>query len=389
MLQLPIPDTDAQQHSLRLVESIKQDIQTAGGSINFAQYMAAALSKPQLGYYSSGNQKFGAVGDFITAPELSPLFSRCLAQHCASVLRELSQKTAANILEFGAGSGAMAAGILLELERLGLPPTNYFIIEPSAELKQRQRQTLQLNATHLLQHVQWLDRLPDKSFSGIVLANEVLDAMPVHRFYKNGDELGEYYVSWNGQQFTWQPGPFSDEHVAQRVNNIAHSLPNSYISEINLAAEAWIATVADMLQQGVILIIDYGFPQHEYYHAQRDSGTLMCPYRHYAHPEPFLYPGLQDITAHLDFSALAHAADQAGLMVAGFTNQAFFLLGNGLEKMLQAIDVNSPEYLKSAQQVKTLTMPSEMGELFKVMALTRQYNSTLPGFQLQDRRASL
>jgi len=388
MLQFPTPSPDAQQISLRLIEAIKQDMESAGGRINFAQYMQAVLTKPQLGYYSAGNQKFGAQGDFVTAPELSPLFARCLARQCAGVLCNLSQQSGASIMEFGAGSGLMAADMLLELEQLGSLPHQYLIVEISPDLKQRQQHTLHQHAPHLMQRVLWLDTLP-KNFTGVIVANEVLDAMPVHRIYKRGAELGEYFVTWNGRQFEWQRGELSDERVAKRVNDIAPLLPENFITEINLAAEAWITTMAQVLKQGVILIIDYGFPRQEYYHPQRNTGTLMCHYRHHSHADPFLYPGLQDITAHLDFSALAHAADNAGLQVAGYTNQAFFLLANGLEHLAPDVDLRHPDYIKYAQQVKTLTMPGEMGELFKVLALSQGYNFPLQGFQFHDRRATL
>jgi SAM-dependent MidA family methyltransferase len=211
MLQYPTPSPDAQQISLRLIEAIKQDMVSAGGSINFAQYMQAVLTKPELGYYSSGNQKFGSHGDFVTAPEVSPLFARCLARQCAGVLGNLSHHSQASILEFGAGSGIMAADMLLELEQLGSLPDQYLIMEISPDLKQRQQHTLLHKAAHLIQRVQWLDSLPDHNFTGVIVANEVLDAMPVHRVYKRGAEFGEYYVTWNGRQFEWKTGDFSDK----------------------------------------------------------------------------------------------------------------------------------------------------------------------------------
>ena len=389
LLQLPVPTPEARQHSQQLIQAIADEIEQHNGRITFEHYMRMALTEPGLGYYVSGNQKFGESGDFVTAPEISSLFSRCLAHQCAQILSRWPDQGDQQILEFGAGSGVMAADILLELEQLQMLPARYFILELSAELKQRQQQTLQQRAPHLSSCVQWLDTLPESGFCGVVLANEVLDAMPVHRFFKTVEQLGEYYVAWENNQFVWQQGDFSTALIAERVKQVCSALPGEYTSEINMAADAWIATIAERLAQGVVLIIDYGFPQHEYYHPQRNQGTLMCHYRHRSHDNPFLYPGLQDITAHVDFTAVAQAADDAGMQVAGYTSQAFFLIANGLENFLQDVDVNSPDYMRLTQQVKTLTMPGEMGELFKVMALSKTYEGLLQGFQLQDLRSKL
>jgi len=213
--------------------------------------------------------------------------------------------------------------------------------------------------------------------------------MPVHLFFKEKQTLGEYYVGWNGEQFTWEQGDFSNREIAARVKAISNRLPDHYRSEINLAMDGWLTSVAEPVDQAVMFIIAYGFPRQEYSHAQREQGTLMCHYRHRSHDDPFVYPGLQDITAHVDFTAVAEAAHAAGLQVAGYNTQAMFLLANGLDTMLQSSDVNDPEFLRLARQVKTLTMPGEMGELFKVMALTRGYDQALQGFQIQDLRAKL
>jgi len=289
------------------------------------------LAQPGLGYYVAGSQKFGQAGDFVTAPEISPLFSYALAQQCAEIFITLmpSEKI---ILEFGAGSGVMAADILTELERVGELPQRYYILELSAELKHRQKETIKNRAVHLLDYVEWIEQLPDKSFNGVVLANEVLDAMPVHRFYKDKSNrqypLGEYYVSWTGERFELSQGPFSSDELASEVHKLEEEIPDNYSSEINMAASAWVTSIAERINRGVILIIDYGFPRQEFYHPQRTQGTLMCHYRHRSHTDPFVYPGLQDITAHVDFSAIAEAANTAGLDIIGYTNQAFFLLGN-------------------------------------------------------------
>ncbi|MGD8566961.1 MAG: SAM-dependent methyltransferase [Gammaproteobacteria bacterium] len=388
LAQLPSPPPQAQHHSQRLVERIVDEIKQ-GGPITFERYMALALTAPGLGYYVAGNHKLGAAGDFVTAPQISPVFSRCLARQCEAVLRELQAQGPADILEFGAGSGIMVADVLLELEQRECLPGHYFILEVSGELVERQRQTLQTKAPHLLSRVQWLDTLPKTAINGIVLANEVLDALPVHRFYKEAASAGECYVDWNGERFVWQHGPFSSPFVEQRVDALLEQLPSPYISELNLAAEAWVGSLGDILQRGVVLIIDYGFPQKEYYHPQRCQGTLMCHYQHRAHDDPFVYPGLQDITAHVDFTAVAHAAHDAGLRLAGYNTQAFFLIANGLEEFARSLDVEDPAYVKLAQQIKTLTMPGEMGELFKVMALAKQFDQSLQGFALQDMRGRL
>lgn len=389
LLQLPVPTEEAHQHSQQLVQAIVDEIEQHNGRISFEHYMRMALTEPGLGYYVSGNQKFGESGDFVTAPEISSLFSRCLARQCAQILSRWPDQGDRQLLEFGAGSGVMAADILLELEQQQMLPARYLILELSAELKQRQQQTLQQRVPHLSSRVQWLDALPASGFCGVVLANEVLDAMPVHRFFKTAEQLGEYYVAWENDQFVWQQGEFSNVLIAERVKQVSSALPDGYTSEINMAADAWIATIAERLAQGVVLIIDYGFPRHEYYHPQRNQGTLMCHYRHRSHDNPFLYPGLQDITAHVDFSAVAQAADDAGMQVAGYTSQAFFLIANGLESFLQDVDVNSPDYMRLTQQVKTLTMPGEMGELFKVLALSKNSDGSLQGFQLHDLRSKL
>ena len=388
-LQLPVPDADAIAHSHKLVEVITEEMHRQGGQITFEHYMSMVLYHPGLGYYASGSQKFGAGGDFVTAPQISSLFSWCLARQCCEILNALPADENRSILEFGAGTGIMAADILLELEKLGALPDRYYILEVSADLRQRQQTTLENKANHLIDSVDWLDRLPDQGFSGVVLANEVLDAMPVHRFYKKSQLLGEYYVAWQDSKFVWREGGFSNDSVEKKVRERAKSLPEVYLSEINLAADAWISAIGEQLRNAVVLIIDYGFPRDEYYHPQRNQGSLMCHYRHHSHEDPFLYPGLQDITAHVDFSAVAEAADAAGLHIIGYTNQAFFLLGNKVDSYLGGMDSSSPEYLKLAQQLKTLTMPGEMGELFKVIALGRNFNRNLQGFALKDDRYRL
>ena len=403
--QLPEPDAAARAHSEKLIAHIRHEIDAAGGRVSFARYMELALLAPGLGYYSAGSQKLGAGGDFVTAPEISPLFSRCVARQCGEVLAQLRQQGGtADVIEFGAGSGVMAADILLELQQLKCLPDHYYILEPSGDLRQRQRDTLTRRAPQLVDRVSWLDALPAPGFCGVMLANEVIDAMPVHRVMQTaegGDAAAlaeqagasgwqEYYVSWGDERFQWQLDVISDARLQRRLAQLPGPLPVPYSTEINLAMEAWISALAAVLKRGLVLLLDYGFPRHEYYHPQRAQGTLMCHYRHRAHDDPFVYPGLQDITAHVDFTALAGAAVAAGLEVSGYCTQAHFLLSNQLGDMVAAYDPeDSAHYHAVTQQVRTLTSPEEMGELFKVIALTRSLPLPLSGFTFRDQRDKL
>lgn len=385
---LPLPNPAALAHSQKLQSIIREDIEQNGGQISFARFMELALYKPGLGYYMSGLHKLGAAGDFITAPELSPLFARCLSRQCQQILELLGS---GEILEFGAGSGRMAADLLAELDRRGQLPERYFILELSAELRQRQQQTLQQQVPHLAPKVSWLDRLPD-NIQGLVLANEVCDAMPVHCFQLEDEHSWERYVGYEGDNFVWKKGPFSHARLKERITEIRLLLKqvNRYESEVNLAMENWVAEIAHRLQQGMLLIIDYGFPRQEYYHPDRTTGTLMCHYCHRAHPDPLILPGLQDITAHVDFTALAEAGHNSGLRVAGYCSQTDFLLACGLDELAAAeIAAGGYHALETSNQIKRLTLPSEMGELFKILALTRGIDPPLLGFSLRDRRARL
>ena len=382
--ELPQPDQAAQAHSLQLIAVIKERIAQQGGALSFHDFMQLALYAPGLGYYSAGSRKLGKDGDFITAPETSPLFARCLARAIQPLLQTLPQR---QVLEVGAGSGAMAAGVLAELDALNCKPDSYSILELSAELKQRQAETLQQHGSA----VNWTDNLPE-NFTGIVLANELLDAMPVHRVVWDQGKLQECYVAWDGERFVWQAGPLSNPRLQTRFNEIIKrlgDLPDGYVTEINLAAEDWINTLSKSMQQGLVLIIDYGFAQHEYYHPQRIEGTLMCHYRHRAHDDPLILVGLQDITAHVDFTAMADSALAADMQVAGYTTQAHFLLGSGLTELVAEEEGDAVQQLELANQVKRLTLPQEMGELFKVMALTKNFSVNMPGFMLRDLRNSL
>lgn len=372
---LPQPDTIALEYSHRLQNLIAQEI-VLSGPMTFARFMELALYAPGLGYYSAGSRKFGKEGDFITSPEISSLFSNCLAQQCAQILENVG----GDILEFGAGSGKMAAGILAELERLGALPNHYYILEISADLKERQQQYLKDNLSKLADRVVWLDHLPE-SFNGVCLANEVLDAFPVHRFKKTEHGFQELYVEYKNDQF----GLICRTPCAalQRYLCDLPELPQDYESECNLNVHGWINSVGRMLQQGMLLIIDYGYPRSEYYHLERSQGTLMCHYRHRAHHEPLANIGLQDLTAHVDFTAVITAADQVGFSLGGYTNQANFLLSCGMIDYLREVSCQE-QYLKLSLETKVLTAPSEMGELFKVMALNKNIDLDLIGFTLRD-----
>lgn len=391
--ELPVPGPEEQAHSQALIDVLGDAMDEGGGSISFAAYMHLALYAPGLGYYSAGKRKFGAAGDFITAPEISPLFSRCLARQCRQVLAAMD---GGDILEFGAGTGTMAAEILRSLSATDSLPGHYYILDISADLREHQHQTLQAQVPELLQRVVWLDQLPDR-FRGVVLANEVLDAMPVHRIgFNDVADPYELCVARNERgAFVWRHEPLSSLRLQQRLQTLVTELGrdnfcSGYTSEINLLARDWLTGLAAILDRGLMLLIDYGFPRREYYHPQRHHGTLMCHYRHRAHDDPLILPGLQDITAHVDFTAIAETAVENDLDVAGYTSQAQFLLGAGLPQVLeQAKGEELSQQITLNQQVKKLTLPHEMGELFKVIALTKELDMPLIGFALNDQRGRL
>ena len=381
---LPTASAEEMLHSKKLAQAIQNEIATAGGSIDFARYMELALYAHGLGYYSADQQKFGAGGDFVTAPELTPIFSRCLARQCRQVMEQL---TPPNILEVGAGSGSMAAELLLELERLDALPQTYFILELSMELRQRQIVLLTKKAPHLRERVHWLESFPDGGFEGVILGNEVLDAMPVQRFHIGRDGPQLLHIAQENGKFIWRTVP-ADNRLADYLQPLG--LPEDYRSEINFYAQAWIRSMAERMATGVMLLIDYGFPRTEFYHPQRSDGTLMCHYRHRAHDDPLILPGLQDITTHIDFTAVAEAATESGLSVLGYTSQAAFLIGCGLEEVINhATTENTGKQISLVHNVNKLTSPAEMGELYKVIALGVNMDEPLLGFQHQDRRGSL
>lgn len=352
----------------------------------FVEFMHLALYAPREGYYSSDLQKLGKQGDFITAPELTPLFGKTLANQCQQIMRMLD---APAILEFGAGSGALCVALLEQLALLNCLPEAYYIMEVSANLRHRQAELIQQKIPQLADKVRWLDRWPETPFNGVVLANEVLDAMPVHRFLYSEQGIMESYVSLDEQQQLHEVfKPCENARLVAYIQQRLSLESTPYLSEVNLFIDDWIANIYRILKQGVVLLIDYGFPRHEYYHPDRQQGTLMCHYQHHSHPHPLLHPGEQDITAHVDFTHVAEAGQQAGFHVAGYTNQAAFLLANGLLSLVNTLD-NEVEQLKAKQAIKQLTQPSEMGELFKVIALNKDMDIALNGFQLLDKRVSL
>lgn len=383
---LPAPDEAAQQHSALLTQQLRQMMRNAGGQIPFSDFMQQALYAPGLGYYSSGSLKFGTQGDFITAPELSPLFGQCVAAQCQQVLSRLPAKQRI-VLEFGAGSGRLAVDVLSALAIADCLPAQYWILELSSELQQRQRQLLTQKLPQLVPRVQWLTHLPEHEFVGVILGNEVLDAMPVERFRITADNLERFYVGWEGEQFVWRTGVYDDPMLSAILSPLLDHLPVDYCAEYNALFASWLQQVSGCLRQGLVLLIDYGYPRAEFYHPQRGDGTLMCHYRHHAHADPLILVGLQDITAHVDFTSVAEAASDAGFTVAGYTNQANFLLACGLADYMQRIDpADTVNWMRQTQHVKKLILPSEMGELFKVIALTQGLdNEPLLGFVQDDR----
>lgn len=380
---LPLPDAAAQALSHALLEHIQQAIHAQGGWISFSAYMQMALYFPHLGYYSGAANKFGLGGDFVTAPEISPLFAQALANQVLPVLAE----TGGDVLELGAGSGKLALDLLMRLHEMGCLPAHYRILEVSANLRARQQQTLQSTLpAAVFSRIEWLDTLPE-SFAGVVIGNEVLDAIPLHVLqWQNGTWLERGIADEDG--LVWQSRPLSNPAIAAHID--VSALPEGYITEVNPAAQGLIVSLGAMLQCGLILLPDYGFSAREYYHPQRNQGTLMCHYQHYAHDDPLLDPGLQDITAHVDFTAMAEAAVAHGLDCAGYTSQAQFLMNCGILQLLQQINPeDSARYLPQVAAVQKLLSPAEMGELFKVLALSKGLQLPLLGFVQGDKRHQL
>ncbi|MEO8142574.1 MAG: SAM-dependent methyltransferase [Betaproteobacteria bacterium] len=370
---LPSPDPQALAASRTLLDRIGAELAVAGNWISFARYMELVLYEPGLGYYAAGARKLGAGGDFVTAPELSPLFGRALARQIAQILQPGDA-----ILEFGAGSGVLAEVLTLEF-----PGLKYQILETSPELRQRQQE-------RLADRVQWLDRLPGR-FRGVMLANEVVDAMPVHALAWTHTRVLERGVCANEGQLAWSDRAAKDPVLVQ-ATKLDMEIPPSgrYESELALLARAWMRSLGRFLERGALLVVDYGFPAREYFHPQRSMGTLACHYRHHAHDDPFYLPGLQDVTAHVDFSALAGAAVDAGMAVLGYANQAQFLVNCGITELLAEENPADPKrYLPAAAAAQKLLSPSEMGELFKVLAVGKGVQDPLMGFSRGDRSGTL
>jgi SAM-dependent MidA family methyltransferase len=365
-MSLPAPTPDALAASQALQQRIADEIAQHGGAIPFSRFMELALYAPRLGYYSGGAAKLGAEGDFTTAPEISPLFGKSLARVAAAIIAE----SAPNLIEFGAGTGKLARDVLTALADLGIAVASYTIIDLSGELRARQQELLRD-----FPMVRWSDTLPE-NFSGVVLANEVLDAMPVELAVKTAAGWRRRMVTVEQGAFAWaqaEPDELLSAHILRQIPD-AGNLPDGYETEVHPVACGFMASLAQLFGQGkgAALLVDYGFPAHEFYHPQRETGTLMCHYRHHAHPEPFFLPGLQDITAHVDFTAMALAAQDAGLEVLGYTGQAQFLLAAGIGDLLLETDPADPlKYLPQSRAVQKLVSPAEMGELFKVLAVGR------------------
>jgi SAM-dependent MidA family methyltransferase len=393
---LPELTSDERAHSERVADHIRAFVRQHGGTIGFDAYMRMALYAPGLGYYSAGATKLGADGDFVTAPEISDLFSRCLARQAADVLRD----TGGDVLELGAGSGRMAADVLTELAAMECLPEKYRILEVSADLAERQRARIAQLPPEISRRVEWLERWPERSMRGVVLANEVLDAMPVERFVlhsrEGGIDVRALGVGLRGDVFEWRelsPSAELMHAVADIVEALPAPLPDGYVSEVCLSFHPWMASVAQILEQGVALLVDYGLPRSQLYHPERSRGTLRCHFRHRAHDDPFAHVGLQDITSWVDFTRVAEAADDAGLEVLGFATQAAFLIGAGMESLLSTeMEIAGDDARRRAElagQARRLMLPGEMGEIFKCLALARGYDAPLAGFGTQDLRGSL
>ena len=386
----PVLTEDETQLVAAMRRLVADEIGAAAGALPFDRYMELALYAPGLGYYVNGRRKFGEAGDFVTAPEVSAVFSKCLAAQLHECLDRLG---GGELLEVGAGSGRMAADLLSALEQRDALPVRYTILELSPSLQATQRETLQASVPHLLSRVAWVQRLPDPGFRGVLVANELLDAMPVHRFRRADGLWQESSVGLDGNGLHDSWGTLRSVALAEALNVLwsdPDEVEEGYESEINLRLAPWLKAVSERMHQGYVVLIDYGYTGREYYHPERRQGTLMCHFRHLAYSDPYLLPGLQDITANVDFSALAAAATANGFELAGYTTQAHFLIDNGLDQVIAGSDPGEPRaHLQLMQGVKRLTLPGEMGERFKVMALARGVPAGLQGFRSRDFRARL
>jgi SAM-dependent MidA family methyltransferase len=387
MTTLSEPSAVAQKHSEQLSSLIQNRIAQAGGWLDFSSFMHLALYAPSLGYYSGGRQKFSQLqkdgGDFVTAPEMTSLFGRTLAQQVAQIFQAMH----GDLLELGAGTGKLATDLLLALADTDCLPRQYFILEVSDHLRQVQLENLQARLpADLLQRVQWLHALPAK-FEGVILANEVLDAVPVHLVHASERGLLERGVAWQ-DGFIWQDKAIAQRHLLDLAEQ--QNLPSGYLTEFSPAATALISSLAQSLQQGAMIMIDYGFSAREYYHPQRNQGTLMCHYQHHAHADPLVNVGLQDITAHVDFTSVAYAGVNHGLSLAGFCSQAQFLMNAGMLALMEQVSADDvSRYAPLAAAAQKLLSPAEMGDIFKVMALTKNLDADLIGFSRGDKSHTL
>lgn len=385
---LPSLTHDELLRSTALTEFIRQEIATHGGPISFARFMELALYHPDYGYYNNPNFTLGSKGDFTTSPEISPLFAQCFAAQCLQIFKHIKTKI---ILELGAGTGRLAADLLLSLSQTN-DIEHYYIYEISPNLRKKQKELIQLSCPELLDRVTWINQLP-KNFSGIIIANEVLDALPVHCFNIDNNQAKERCVSWEENQFTWKNIHSNTANFSKYINKILHEhiFSHEYESEIHINLAEFVKSISQCLTHGVILFADYGYGEREYYHPERHHGTLTCFYKHRRHANPLIYPGLQDITAHVNFTHVIEIAAENGCQLAGYTSQAAFLLSCGLMNFAAAAENNlsSADQFKLHQAIKLLTLPTEMGEVIKIMALSKNIDLSLIGFTLQDRRRDL
>lgn len=386
---LPAPDPVSAAHSERVSHFIHEKIREKGGSISFAEYMQHTLYAPGLGYYAAGAAKFGPQGDFITAPEVSPVFGRVVAAQCARVLEQVVGGT---IVECGAGSGRFAADVLSKLQELDAMPDRYGILEVSADLRERQERFLADRVPDLLPRVTWLSSLPD-AHRGVILANEVIDALPVERFVKRSGEVRQLRVASDAAAFRFveEPAPETLADAVRRIEtDLGCELPEGFVSEVSLGAPGWIGDLAGALAEGLVLLFDYGVSRREYYASGRGDGWLRCHFRHHAHDDPLVLPGIQDLTSWVDFTAVAEAAIEAGLEIAGYVTQAQFVLGGGIDQeMLAFATLPLDAQLRLSREIKTLTLPGEMGEHFKCIALRRGEIESPPAVTAADRTHTL
>ncbi|MCH7637805.1 MAG: SAM-dependent methyltransferase [Proteobacteria bacterium] len=386
---LPTPDADSAAHSAAVARHIRDKVNNAGGCISFAEYMHEVLYSPGLGYYSAGSAKFGAEGDFVTAPEISPVFGRVLARQCAQVLDATG---GGSVLEFGAGSGKLAAEVLRKMAEIDALPDRYCIFEVSADLRDRQESFLNCEIPEFVDSVSWLNQLPEQH-KGVVIANEVLDALPVERFVRRSDHVAQLCVTVDHNEFVIvereAPAVLASA-VAAIENGLGRSLAEGFVSEVCLAATGWIGDLAELLQEGVAFLFDYGVSQREYYAEDRSDGWLRCHFRHHAHNDALILPGIQDITAWVDFSAAAAAAHEHGLDVSGYVTQAHFLMNGGLaDELANFSDLPPAAQMTLSSQVKLLTLPGEMGESFKCLGLSRNLDITPDSLASSDRAITL